>query len=121
MRFSIIVALAAGVAVAVPGPAQIILNPKNNANRSSTHVSKDHESVNKDPPAVVYAIRNPEDGSVTGWKCRESSLHGAELRCTKEELPTKSYKEFILEHYKSILVCCLLWSIFLFMVEMMIR
>ncbi|OAA43348.1 hypothetical protein BBO_04491 [Beauveria brongniartii RCEF 3172] len=121
MRFSTIVAFAAGVAVAVPAPEQIILNPQNDTSRPAARVSKDHESVNKAPPAVVYATRNLEDGSVTGWKCRENALHGDELRCTKERLATKSYRELIIEHYKPILSCLLLWGIFCFMVEVMIK
>ncbi|KAM3498028.1 hypothetical protein MY10362_008639 [Beauveria mimosiformis] len=121
MRFSTIVAFAAGVAVAVPAPEQIILNPQKDISHPAARVSKDHESVSKAPPAVVYAIRNLEDGSVTGWKCRENALHGDELRCTKERLAAKSYREFIVEHYKPILLCLLLWGVFFFMVEVMIK
>ncbi|KAM3503253.1 hypothetical protein MY11210_008788 [Beauveria gryllotalpidicola] len=124
MRFSTIVAFAAGVAVAVPAPEQIILNPQNDANRPATRVSKDHESVNEVPPAVVYAIRNPEDGSVTGWKCHEKPLHGDELLCTKQRLTTKSYTRVVLEQllsFKSILSFCLLWGILFVMVEIMIK
>ncbi|KAK8149762.1 hypothetical protein G3M48_005680 [Beauveria asiatica] len=121
MRLSTIVAFAAGVAVAVPAPEQIILNPQNDTSRQAAHVSKDHESFSKAPPTVVYGIRNLEDGSVTGWKCRENALHGDELRCTKESLATKSYREFVIDHYKPILSCLLLWGIFFFIVEMTIK
>ncbi|KAM3534638.1 hypothetical protein MY4038_002050 [Beauveria bassiana] len=121
MRFSTIVAFAAGIAVAVPAPEQITLNPQNDISRPAARVSEDYESVSKAPPAVVYAIRNPEDESVTGWKCRENAPHGDELRCTKEKLATQSYREFFLEHYKPILSCILLWGIFFFMFEMIIK
>ncbi|KAM3557010.1 hypothetical protein MY1884_004755 [Beauveria asiatica] len=91
MRLSTIVAFAAGVAVAVPAPEQIILNPQNDTSRQAAHVSKDHESFSKAPPTVVYGIRNLEDGSVPGWKRRENAPHGDELRCTKEKPKRKHW------------------------------